>query len=144
MGFPGGIGKKNPSASAGDIRDTNWIPGSGRSPGEGLGNPLQYSCLENPMDRGGWRATVHKAAESWTQLKQLSTHASLPPLAFGCQSLSLKAISRDKKIREGNPLHQLRNHRANIRGLLLRSGFHPFVPAIFVSLFERRRPTCFE
>jgi len=50
------------------------IPGSGRSPGGGHGNPLQYSCLENPTDRGAWQATVHRVANSWTQLKQLSTH----------------------------------------------------------------------
>ena len=50
---------KNPSANAGDIRDAGLIPGSGRSSGEGNGNPLQYSCLENPVDRGAWRATVH-------------------------------------------------------------------------------------
>ena len=49
---------KNPPAQAGDMRDTGSIPGSGRSPGGGHGNPLQYSCLENPMDRGAWRATV--------------------------------------------------------------------------------------
>ena len=49
---------KNLSANAGDIRDSGWIPGSGRSPGEGNGNPLQISCLENPMDRGAWQATV--------------------------------------------------------------------------------------
>ena len=48
---------KNPPANAGDV---DLIPGSGRSPGEGSGNPLQYSCLENPMDRGAWRATVPK------------------------------------------------------------------------------------
>ena len=50
---------KNPPASAGDIRDMDSIPVSGRSPGEGNGNPLQYSCLENPMDRGAWWAIVH-------------------------------------------------------------------------------------
>ena len=50
---------KNPSANAEDIRDTGSIPGLGRSPGGGHGNPLQYSSLENPMDRGAWRATVH-------------------------------------------------------------------------------------
>ena len=49
---------KNPPASAADFRDLGLIPGSGRSPGEGDGNPLQYSCLENPVDRGAWRATV--------------------------------------------------------------------------------------
>ena len=50
---------KNPSANAGDIREVGSIPGSGRSPGAGHNNPLQYSCLENPMDRGAWRGTVH-------------------------------------------------------------------------------------
>ena len=60
--------------SHGDLRGTGLIPGSGRSPGGGRGNPLQYSCLENPMDKGAWRAAVHRIAES-TCLKQLSTHA---------------------------------------------------------------------
>ena len=50
---------KNPPANAGDIRDMGSFPGSGRSPGEGNGSPLQYSCLENPMDRGAWQAVVH-------------------------------------------------------------------------------------
>ena len=53
---------KNPPANAGDVRDTGLIPGSGRSPGGGHGNPLQYSCLENPMDRGAYQATVHSIA----------------------------------------------------------------------------------
>ena len=57
---------KNPPANAGDIRDTGSIPGSERSPGGGHGNPLQYSCLENPMDRGACQATVHGVAESDT------------------------------------------------------------------------------
>ena len=55
---------KNVPASAGDVRDTGSIPGSGRSPGEGNGSPIQCSCLENPMDRGALRATVHGVAES--------------------------------------------------------------------------------
>ena len=57
---------KSPLANAGDIRDRSSIPGSGRSPGGGHGNPLQYSCLENPMDRGAWWATVHTVSESDT------------------------------------------------------------------------------
>ena len=65
---------KNLPASAGDVTDLCSIPGLGRSPGEGNGNPLQYSCLGNPMDRGGWRATVHRITKNQTQLKQLSTH----------------------------------------------------------------------
>ena len=54
---------KNPLANAGDV---GMIPGSGRSPGEGNGNPLHYSCLENPMDRGDWHAIVHRVAKNWT------------------------------------------------------------------------------
>ena len=65
---------KNLPADAGDLRDTGSIPGSGRSLGGGHGNPLQYSCLENPMDRGAWWATVHKVLKNQTLLKQLSTH----------------------------------------------------------------------
>ena len=60
---------KNLPASAGDVRDVGLIPGLGRSPGGGHSNPLQYSCLENPMDRGAWQATVHRIAKSQTQLK---------------------------------------------------------------------------
>ena len=59
---------KNPPANAGGRRDAGSIPGSGRSPGEGHGNPLWYPCLENPMDRGAWRATVHRVTKSQTQL----------------------------------------------------------------------------
>ena len=66
---------KNLLANAGNIRDLGSIPGSGRSPGGGHGNPLQYSCLENLMDRGAWQATVHKVAQSQTLLKWLSIHA---------------------------------------------------------------------
>ena len=61
-----GLVVKNPSANSGDIKDVGLIPGLGRSPGEGNGNPLQYSCLENSMDRGAWQATVHRVAKSQT------------------------------------------------------------------------------
>ena len=57
---------KNPPANVGDLRNTGLIPGSGRSPGGGHGNPLQCSCLENPIDRGAWRAAVHEVAKSQT------------------------------------------------------------------------------
>ena len=60
---------KNMSVNAKDIRDMGSIPGLGRSPRGGHGNPLQYSCLENPMERGSWWATVHVVAKSRTQLK---------------------------------------------------------------------------
>ena len=65
---------KNLPAKAGDIGDAGSIPGSEKSPGEGHGNSLQYSCLENPMDRGVWWATVHGVTQNQTRLKQLSLH----------------------------------------------------------------------
>ena len=79
--LPWWLSDKESACNAGPIGDTGPIPGSGRSPGEGHGNPLQYSCLVNPMDRGAWRATVHGTAKNWTRLKRLSmkarAHASL-------------------------------------------------------------------
>ena len=62
-------GASGESGNAGDIRHTDSIPGLGSYPGGRHGNPLQYSCLENPMDRGGWQATVHRVAKSQTLLK---------------------------------------------------------------------------
>ena len=67
--FPVALVVKNLPANAGDIRDVGSIPGLGRSPGEWHGNPLQYSCLENPVDKRGWWATVHGVSKSRTQLK---------------------------------------------------------------------------
>ena len=64
LGFPGGSVLKNLPASAGDAGDLGSIPGLGRSPGGGHGNPLQYSCLKNPMGRGAWWAIVHGVTES--------------------------------------------------------------------------------
>ena len=83
QGYPGGVSglKKNekqktkPPLNAGEVGDVGLIPGSGRSPAEGHGNPFPYSCLENPMDRGAWWATVHSVAKNWTQLKQLIMYA---------------------------------------------------------------------
>ena len=80
MGFPG---SSNSKESACNVRDLGSIPGSRRSPGEGNGKPLQYFCLENPMDRGAWRATVHGVAKSQTQLSDFHfchTFFSLSPL----------------------------------------------------------------
>ena len=67
IGFPGGSDGKASVCSAGD---PGLIPGLERSPGEGNGKPLQYYCLENPMDRGTWWITVHRVAKSWTQLSE--------------------------------------------------------------------------
>ena len=83
LGFPGDASVKNPPANAVEARDMGLIPGSERCPGEGYGNPLQCSCLENLMDRGAWQAVVHGVAKSWTRLKRLST------FIFGCTGSSL-------------------------------------------------------
>ena len=74
MGFPGGTSGKESSCQCRRHKRHRFDPESGRSPGEGHGNPLQYSCLENCMDRGAWQATVHGVAKSQTRLKWLSTH----------------------------------------------------------------------
>ena len=78
---------KNPPANAGELRDAGSVPGSGRYPGGEHVNPLQYSCLENPMDRTAWQATVQRVEKSLSWLKQLSTHTwvaqvRLCPLKF--------------------------------------------------------------
>ena len=75
---------KNLPTSAGDMRDKGSTPGSERSPGGGYGNPLQYSCLENPMDRGASWATVHRVSKSQTQLKRPSMQ---------CESESRSVVS---------------------------------------------------
>ena len=66
---------KNPPANAGDVGDAGLISGLGTSPGGGDGNPLPYSCLENPLNRDVWLAIAQRGTKSWTQLKQLSVHA---------------------------------------------------------------------
>ena len=74
-GFPRGTSGKEPACQCKRRRRRGSISGLGRSPGGGHGNPLQCSCLENPMDRGAWRAMVHRVTKSQTQLRRLSTHA---------------------------------------------------------------------
>ena len=65
-GFPGGLAVKKSACNAGATGEMGSIPGLGRCPGGGHGNPLQYSCLENPIDRGAWWAIVHRVTKSWT------------------------------------------------------------------------------
>ena len=66
QGLPLWLRGKKSACNAGATGDAGSIPGSGRCPGEGHGNPLHYACLENPVDRGAWQATVHRVAKSWT------------------------------------------------------------------------------
>ena len=99
---------KNSLANAGDLRYAGSILGSGRSPGGGHGNPLQYSCLENPMDRGAWRATVHRTTKSWIQLKWLSTqHAH----NYGIRKLSSGKMVKEKEYFDNK--HAVRWPQAN-------------------------------
>ena len=87
--FSGGTVVKNPPANVGDTRDSVLISGSGQSPGEGNGNPLQYSCLENSMERGAWWATVRGVAKSQTQL---SAHIYM--YIYTCITLRITLLSR--------------------------------------------------
>ena len=80
---------KNLPDIAEDIRDAGQIPGSGRFPAGGHGNPLQYSCLVNPMDRGAPRATVNGVTKNWTQPKQIRRHACMGDLALSLPQTSL-------------------------------------------------------
>ena len=90
---------KNPPANTGDTRDAPSIPVLGRSPGGGHGNPLQYACLENPLDRGAWWATVHGIAKSRTRLRTHSlTHSlrpglKLPPSCAAVSALCLQGAA---------------------------------------------------
>ena len=87
-------GKKKSACNAGHLAS---IPGLGRSPGGGHGNPLQYSCLENSMDRGAWQATVHRVAQSWTGLKRLRSSSSrlqFSSVAQKCPTLRPHALQR--------------------------------------------------
>ena len=88
-----GLVVKNPPANAGDPRDMGLMPGLGRSPGVGNGSPLQYSCLENSMDREAWRATVHVVAEGWIQLGWVTEHKYSQQLFFTKISLFMLACN---------------------------------------------------
>ena len=85
LGFSSGLVGREFGYNAGDIGDAGSIPGLGTSPGEGNGNPLQDSCLENPMDRGAWQATVHRVAKSQTRLSDFTLS-----ILWHCLSLGLE------------------------------------------------------
>ena len=87
---------RNPAANAVDARDAGLILGSGRSPGGGHGNPLQYSCLENPMERGAWWAIVQRVTKSRTQVKQLHMHTHM---LFYSQGLNPTTIVQNRDMK---------------------------------------------
>ena len=96
-GLPQGHSSKESICNAGGAVDSGSIPGLGRSPGGGNGNPLQYSCLENPMDSGAWHATVQGVTKSWTGLKHLSMHT---------QSFTIKSLRFcNKEQEQSHELH---------------------------------------
>ena len=108
-GFPGGSVVKNPPTNAGDSGDRASIPGLRRFPGEGNGNPLQYSCLENPIDGGAWWATVHGVAKSQTQLSNslslfFSDSVVQNPLAKAGDMGLILGLGRSPGEGNGNPL----------------------------------------
>ena len=94
---------KNPPASAGDIRDSGLILWSGRSPGEGNGNPLQYSCLENPMDRGAWWASVHKGRKE-SNRTEMTQHIHITGREQSFQQLTLEQMDIHMEKDEFGPL----------------------------------------
>ena len=104
-GFPGGSGGKASTCNVGDL---SFIPGSGRSPGEWNGNPLQYSCLENSMDGGALWAKVHGVAKSWIQLSDFSRH-SLFSLSFHFWKLTPAYLDIKQK-RMHQKVSQVRNY----------------------------------
>ena len=114
--------EKNLFASGRVIRDTCSIPRLGRPSGEGNGNPLQYSCLENPTDRGAWRATVHRVPKSWTWLKGLSMHME--------QEIKMQSIPFDGLERWDGVI---RTHRTNTHSALYKLDLQCF----FVNLNQR-------
>ena len=95
-GLPWWVSGKEPACNAGAARDADLIPRLGRCPGGGRGNPLQYSCLKNPMGRGSWQAPVHRVTKSQTQLKQLSTHKTENKLRIKVPGF-IKSSKRIKK-----------------------------------------------
>ena len=121
---------KNQPVNAGDTRDVGSIPGSGRSPGIGNSNPLQYCCVENPMDRGAWWATVHRIAKSQTWLKRLSMWSRQ-----GKVGRNAKFLDKGHRHREGQTQELMTQYMALARfyqlvawppGTLCWEGFQSF------------------
>ena len=105
LGFPGGSDGKESACSAGDM---GLIPGSGRSPGEGNDNPLQYSCLENPMDGGAWQAIVHEIAKSGTWLRDFPFFPFVAQLVKSLpviQEMWVWSLGREDSLEKGNATH---------------------------------------
>ena len=109
MGFPGGFSSKESACRVGDAGDEGLIPGSERSPVGDNGNPLQYSCLENPIDRGNWQSAVHGVPKSQTRLSD-STHTSrqptrLEPTPVAAETPAVKVVVSLRAVNLSKLLH---------------------------------------
>ena len=113
MGFPGGVKIKNPSANAGDTRDSDLIPASGRSLGEGNGNLLQYSSPENSMDRGAWWAPVYGITKNWIQL---STHTHTHTVMLQLFSVWKDPVLKSRRSNKGTSIQKHGDLTANTIG----------------------------
>ena len=102
---------KESTCNAGDTGDAGSIPGSGRSPGEWNGYPLQYSCLENPMDRGVWQATVHGVTKESDMTEQVTgeerkgSAVKNPPAMQETQEMQVRSLAREDPLEEGMATH---------------------------------------
>ena len=136
LGIPGDAVVKNPPANVGDARDAGSIPGWGRSSGAGNGKPLQYSCLENPMDRGAWQVTLHGVAKSQdtTELAPNSTRPCISLILFRNSSLQPTSLEDPSQPQRINLITFFATHPS-----LLYT--HPFTfyildfPLLWISLF---------
>ena len=108
MGYPGGTSGKEPACQCKRWKRRSFIPGWGRPPGGGNGTPLQYSCLENPTDRGAWQTTVHRASKGQTRLKQLNMHAH--PVLYSRLSLVIYSIQALYRCQLQSPPFSLDSH----------------------------------
>ena len=155
-GFPGGTMVENPPANAGDATHVGPITGLASSPGGGHGNPLQYSCLRNPMDRGGWWATVHGVTKSRTQLSDSKTttlhptsspgwsfHPSLSclvsrgiltlPRRGGSSFSSVEKVPLSLTLRVPEHLHSIGEVLTSLLNTLTQRFIHPFICSVIIS-----------
>ena len=123
--FPGGTTVENPPANAGDARDAGSVPGLGRLTGGGNGNPLQYSCLGSPVDRGAWRAPVHGVTESWMRL---NTHVHT-------------ALTRDRSSNSHMYTRLYRHHTSPSQGIFLYKNSVIFQPHSELRKAIQEKPT---
>ena len=153
LAFTGGTVVKNLPAKAEDTRDASSIPELGRSPGLGNGNLLQYSCLENPMVRGAWWATVNRVAKSWTQLidweHTMSTYyvpdISVICLDFPFSTTTLIGSMKHKRTQRhheflGKMARVTRTVRYRVKWLHSQSSYLPWIPLLRASGKSRQEP----